>query len=94
MVKKCKPYLVARSGAKVAGVLAWTLETGDGNEKARCIMCSLFLYIVNIQNVVFCEESLEKNHASYVHLTYKKMPIIFGINGLVRETYCLKAHGI
>ena len=44
-----------------AGVLAWTLENGDENEKA-CFVYTLFMNILNTQNAFFYIESLGKNH--------------------------------
>ena len=33
--------------------------------------CARFREQHNLQNTVFCDESLGKNHALYAHLTYK-----------------------
>jgi len=41
----------------------------------------------NIQNAVFCEVSVGKNHALYVHLTH----VDRFRNGTVHELSCLKA---
>ena len=35
----------------------------------------------NLQNAVFCEESLEKDHALYVHLTYKVVDYLRNLVG-------------
>jgi len=43
----------------------------------------------NIQNAVFCEGSFVKNHALYVHLTYKDVDCFR--KGSVYELYCFKA---